>query len=364
MPPALPCTTQGRMSLFGSASNIVLYACNESIGTPGSQHTALPLLHAEVPEPRIYELVPDFIEVFIKLCSRSVDAAMGLVFPLSPEQQLARMQAARDRIPREFDKVIMRELEGKIKNDDMLSSELEDASFDYYRRLMRTGMVGASDEGHEEFMARQAGLGGPTPSELVWGRFAEEHPDMAQPTVESVASSLGIPEGEAGAVPRARLEQALTMHQLRDFATEQLLQAQAKEVASLQGRVRTNRRQATRATVNAGLGVGLGLLIFKGIGMGAQHLMKAWRRAKRQAAKDSARTGGPASARAARGTPVASVAATPTKQPPSSGQGARGAKAAPAGQQQQQGAPQQAQQQQQQASPAASRRARPSTRTR
>lgn len=40
---------------------------------------------------------------------------------------------ALDAVPREFNRVIQRELEGKIKNDEMLSSELEDASFDYYR---------------------------------------------------------------------------------------------------------------------------------------------------------------------------------------------------------------------------------------
>ncbi len=369
------------------------------------------------------EIVPDVVVTVIRICSRLLDAATDAIYPLSPEaaDALAVQQIAS--IPREFDRVIKRQLEGKIKNDEQLSSEIEDASFDYYRRLLRTSIVGGSDEAHEDFMARQLFGEQLQPQLEVMQAYELEHPeafldteDGAQAAVQMAASSAGQ-QGEptAAAPPQELAQLALQQQRQEDLkrgvyrmreqagVRQRQLDSQQAELTTLRRRALTSMAQAARSATNAGLGVALGVLLFKGLALSATRLVKLVRRARKQllgGGPGAQGAGGRVMGRpkAASGSGAAPQAPggrggrqqeasrqqqqqapqTPARQQQqqgqqqasgASGRGASSAAATPgSGSKQADGKKQQQQQQQQQSSteqsPATARRARPTTRTR
>jgi hypothetical protein len=97
----------------------------------------IPFLNIEVPEIRLAQLIPEFVDGTIRLGSRATDAALRYTHPIPEELEEAYVDLVLDSYPREIQKVFRRGAEGRHKNEDQLSSELEDAAFDYYRRMIR-----------------------------------------------------------------------------------------------------------------------------------------------------------------------------------------------------------------------------------
>mmetsp|Transcript_2330 Transcript_2330/g.3864 ORF Transcript_2330/g.3864 Transcript_2330/m.3864 type:complete len:304 (+) Transcript_2330:76-987(+) len=271
----------------------------------------IPVFGIDVPELRLVELIPDLIHVFIKLCSRALDSALHVAVPLTHAQQLQLVTVYRDGIPREYDRVIQRTLEGKVTKDDQLSSELEDASYDYYRRMLRTGVDGASDEPDETFMARQLGF----PLGTTATQQAAEHYADAHPGLESV-------------------EALVQMSQLDDMQHSAVLRQQEAQLQQLRARSKSSRQQACSTALNSGLGVGLGLLLFRGTAFTLSHILKSIRKARKargptrsqpsRLSRSTSQTPAPATDRrkpaAAKGSPAAPAvqqqAPSPTQQQP------------------------------------------------
>mmetsp|Transcript_25816 Transcript_25816/g.65642 ORF Transcript_25816/g.65642 Transcript_25816/m.65642 type:complete len:320 (-) Transcript_25816:711-1670(-) len=316
----------------------------------------IPFFNIDVPEPRIDEIMPEVVEYFIRFCSRSVDAALEAVYPLTQEEKTAVYIDQYVKLPREFDRVIERELEGKIKNEDMLSSELEDASFDYYRRLLRRGVIGRSDEGEDEYISRQLGNDQPSVRAALAEQYANTHPHMfsQQHALELIAREGGAP-GDAAV--QAAAGQLLTAGAADGARAARRLQQQAANVRRMRSQVRTRAKQAGQVTVNTGLGIGLGLLIFRGIGLATREALKALKRARKAATSGGRPAGTPG--RPPRATPAASVAPSGPATPAKPGAGGAG------GAQKQQGTPSSSSTTTTTtAAAASSRRARPTTRTR
>jgi len=127
----------------------------------------IPVFGVDVKEPRILHILPQFVEVLVKFCSRVVDVAINSVNPLTREQheQLAKLQE--DALPREFQRVFQKVKDGELENEDVVSSEAEEAGYAYYRRMLRTSIVGASDEEEEDVLLRKMGRHGPSAREKV-----------------------------------------------------------------------------------------------------------------------------------------------------------------------------------------------------
>ncbi len=280
---------------------------------------------AEFPEPRILEIVPDTIVTVLRLCSRILDAVTDAVYPLTPEQSEMLMQVEVSAIPREFARVIQRQEEGKIKNEEQLSSELEDASFDYYRRLLRSGTVGATDEAEDEFMSKQLFGEQLQPSVAVAEAYAAEHPEVLLPPEVRVAAML--PEDVD---PETAWQTSTAVVQALQGATEEqraaaAIAAQAKDMARLRQAARSGWAHARGTTVRAGLGVGISLLAAKGLGWGVARAIKMIRKARRKAA--GGRASAPAPGRQARGSSP-QLSAAPTPRPTDPGSAAAAAQAA------------------------------------
>ena len=100
----------------------------------------IPFLNIEVPEVRLATLLPEAVTGGLRLASKAMDTAIRVTHPLPPQVEEAYVEEVLESFPREFQKVFRRGADGKHKNEDQLSSELEDASFDYYRRMIRCAM--------------------------------------------------------------------------------------------------------------------------------------------------------------------------------------------------------------------------------
>eukprot|EP00198_Chlamydomonas_reinhardtii_P000185 XP_001689520.1 guanylate cyclase [Chlamydomonas reinhardtii] len=118
----------------------------------------VPFFGIDLPEPRLAAVMPDAVYALVQGTHKLGEYAHDLVFPPTPEDLRKLEQQVNATIPREFDRVRQRYAEGKIANDEQLSSELEDASFNWYRRQLRTSVVGATDEELEDVAARLADL--------------------------------------------------------------------------------------------------------------------------------------------------------------------------------------------------------------
>ena len=97
----------------------------------------IPFLNIEVPEVRLAQFIPEAVDGTLRLGSRALDAAIQYTHPIPEELEEAYVDEVLESYPREIQKVYRRGAEGRHKNEDQLSSELEDAAFDYYRRMIR-----------------------------------------------------------------------------------------------------------------------------------------------------------------------------------------------------------------------------------
>jgi hypothetical protein len=115
----------------------------------------IPFLKIDIPEPRLQEVVPNTISFVIGLLHRALDAASQTIDPPTPERQQEYDQAVEDALPRELRKVLSKWDAGTIKDEAKLSSEVEDACYDYYRRTIRQNVAGYSDEDTEDWADRR-----------------------------------------------------------------------------------------------------------------------------------------------------------------------------------------------------------------
>lgn len=97
----------------------------------------IPFLNIEVPEVRLAKLIPEAVDTAIATSTKILDTAMRIAYPLPEAIEEAYVEEVLESYPREFQKVFRRGADCKHKNEDQLSSELEDAAFDYYRRMIR-----------------------------------------------------------------------------------------------------------------------------------------------------------------------------------------------------------------------------------
>ncbi|GIL49347.1 hypothetical protein Vafri_5724 [Volvox africanus] len=208
----------------------------------------VPFFNIDLPEPKLGALIPDTVSAVLGCTARAVEYGKELLHPLSAANLKAFQSSFEEQIPREFDRVRKRYAEGKIVNDEQLSSELEDASFDWYRRQLRTSVIGASDEEMEDLAIRKLGLRAPSLQAAVQERCL----------ADAVADAGGI-----------NLEA-----ELRDAAEFQAMRAREedrrKQVADrlqrlleMRRQVRPAHRQAISTISNASGGLMLGVFVFK-----------------------------------------------------------------------------------------------------
>lgn len=220
----------------------------------------VPFLGLDLPEPRLGHLIPDAIDTVIRGTSKALEHAQELIDPPAPGEAEAAQADFEASIPREFDRVRRRQAEGRIVNDEQLSSELEDASFDWYRRLLRTSVLGATDEGTDDVAERRLGLGG--------------QPSMQQQVLEE---HLAQQVEAAGGVDVAQLIREAAA-QRQQLAEEQALRTQlalrAAHVSKLRQQVRPTTGHVLTTLTSASGGAVLAVLLFKGCALLARKLFK------------------------------------------------------------------------------------------
>ena len=102
----------------------------------------IPFLNIEVPEVRLAHLIPEAVNFTISSSRNVLDTAMRVAYPIPQAVEEAYVDEVIESFPREFQRVFRRGADCKHKNEDQLSSELEDAAFDYYRRMIRCATHG------------------------------------------------------------------------------------------------------------------------------------------------------------------------------------------------------------------------------
>ena len=219
----------------------------------------VPFLGIDLPEPRLVHLIPDTVNAIVICTSKALEEAHYLLNPASPDDVTAHNQAFEEAMPREYDRVRKRYAEGKIVNSEQLSSELEDASFDWYRRMLRTDAIGATDEQAEDLSALKLGLRRPSVQQAVLQQHLEQQAEA------SGGVSLGALYAEEAA--RRQLE-------AEEDALRQQLQARASNVRQLRHGVRPAQRQALSALTSASGGALAGVFIFKMVALLARKVFR------------------------------------------------------------------------------------------
>ncbi|KAG1665427.1 hypothetical protein FOA52_005769 [Chlamydomonas sp. UWO 241] len=222
----------------------------------------IPFLNIEVGEVRLAELIPDVVEGGVRLCTRAMDAGMRATHPLPPVIEEALVEEVLENYPREIKRVLLRAGEGKHKDEDGLSSEIEEASYAFYRRMIRTSCVGDTEEDQEDVTAYKLGLDRPSASARAWRmheieqaeRAGEAGPALAWGEEEELAMQAAL--AAAGASSSAGLAVA-------DGA-----------LTTLRSRVRRDGMQGASSAVNAGLGLALAVVVIKGCAMLTQQLLR------------------------------------------------------------------------------------------
>ncbi|KAI8471293.1 MAG: hypothetical protein J3K34DRAFT_392967 [Monoraphidium minutum] len=115
----------------------------------------IPVLKIDVPDPDISALLPAAITLAVGALTALHDAVSDWLRPLSPEARALYEAGRVAALPREVRAARKRVRERRIDDADKQSSELEEAAFAYYRRMIRTNWVGASDEGIEDASFRR-----------------------------------------------------------------------------------------------------------------------------------------------------------------------------------------------------------------
>lgn len=115
----------------------------------------IPILKIDVPDPDITSLIPAAVALAINALTAVHDAVNDFLHPLTPAARAAYEEGRVAALPREIRKARKRIRERRIDDVDKQSSELEEASFAYYRRMIRTNWVGHSDENMEDATFRR-----------------------------------------------------------------------------------------------------------------------------------------------------------------------------------------------------------------
>jgi hypothetical protein len=121
----------------------------------------VPFFDFDIPEPRLAELLPRAASAALRGATACCDAARDALFPLTTQQREAHERALIAALPREVRRSHKRILlQGNERDALAVSSELEDASYAYYRRQLRTAVAGRSDEDTDDAVWRRLVAGG------------------------------------------------------------------------------------------------------------------------------------------------------------------------------------------------------------
>jgi hypothetical protein len=115
----------------------------------------IPILKIDVPDPDISALLPATVALAINVLTAVHDALSDFLRPLSPDARELYEHARVAALPREIRKARKRIRDRRIEDVDKQSSELEEAGFSFYRRMIRTNWVGHRDEGVEDASFRR-----------------------------------------------------------------------------------------------------------------------------------------------------------------------------------------------------------------
>jgi hypothetical protein len=252
----------------------------------------VPFLNIDLPEPSLRDALPDAVTLAVHGTARLLETFFSVVAPWSTEHDKAREAAWDASLPREFDRVRKRMAEGKVYNEEQISSELEDAAFDWYRRQLRTAAMGGSEEDFEDVSRRKLGMPSTSAQALAQAEFLQEQEeDAATPENEALYTVLLAAQQKAEKQKRQQVE-----------ALESL--------ASLRSRVRTGRQQTTAAIRNVSGGLLLGVFALKSALLLSRKLLS--RKPSKPSAKPSQRAARQAAAAA---SPAAPAAAKPPAAP-------------------------------------------------
>ncbi|PNW88261.1 hypothetical protein CHLRE_01g021650v5 [Chlamydomonas reinhardtii] len=210
----------------------------------------VPFFGIDLPEPRLAAVMPDAVYALVQGTHKLGEYAHDLVFPPTPEDLRKLEQQVNATIPREFDRVRQRYAEGKIANDEQLSSELEDASFNWYRRQLRTSVVGATDEELEDVAVRKLRLEPPALQASLQER--------ALAAAVTAAGGVDLAAEVADAAALAALAE-------QEAETRRLLAARQARLADLRKQLRPAHRQAIGTITNASAGMLVGVLVVKSV---------------------------------------------------------------------------------------------------
>lgn len=173
-----------------------------------------------------------------------------------------------DSFPREFHRVFQRGVEGRHKNDDIVSSELEDAAFDYYRRQIRSSIVGETDEDIEDVAAYKLGLDRPSAKEEAWTRHLLEKGLLeATGSEEDALIREADPVVNALMVKRTPEEAASVKKWIKTLEGLENEDATSSALKRKTARPRSAVGQAVATSFSAGLGLALGTLGLRGVGL-------------------------------------------------------------------------------------------------
>lgn len=221
----------------------------------------VPFFGIDLPEPRLGAVIPDTVSAIVNLSHKAIYTAQDAL--LSPEQREKEHAENQERfeaqIPREFDRVRKRYAEGKIVNSEQLSSELEDASFDWYRRQLRISVLGETDDELEDVAARKLGLQKPSALAAVQNEFLEQR-------IREAGGVDMLAELNDAAVRQLALED--------ERKQRQLTAARAEHIRELRQQVKSSQQQAIGTLTSATGGALLAVLLCKGLAVALRKVLR------------------------------------------------------------------------------------------
>jgi hypothetical protein len=222
----------------------------------------VPFLNIEVPEPRLAGLIPDFVTLVVRLCTRAVDHALHFTHPLPDEIQELFVREVVESFPREIQLVFDRACHGKHRDADQVSEELEDASIDYYRRMMRVAAVGETEEDQEDVTAYKLGWDRLSSQEMVWDAYLREHADSLLPDFveDSKAATRTTEERQAIDVYCATLQQSKEQEDSRETLQQDRLRL-------VRSQVKPSSRHGIESAIISCMGIALVVGSVKGVGL-------------------------------------------------------------------------------------------------
>lgn len=276
----------------------------------------IPFFNVDVPQPTVQKIVPKMMSIVIRACTHAVDGAIAFAHPQPVEVDVLFSHHALRSMPKEMHQVLKKNMNNEEeKNSEELSSEVVDASFAFYRRMLRTAIVGETDEEFEDVTAAKLGLDQPSAREEVWERFRydqalgiaggphtrrlrdiwssteEEEEDAAReaklqilarrrsknkdkvPKIKKgwwgrkAEKKKGVMQISAAAQRRESVAAAeALLLQARAGSGGETLQRKKVQLFKVVGEPWSERSQVLGAAFNAGLGISLGVLVIKGLG--------------------------------------------------------------------------------------------------